>query len=399
MDIKKYFNFELKPIQNKIIKTVINATDCIALLPTGYGKSVTFQIPALILSGITLVISPLIALMEDQVRNLKRKGIKALCINSNQDDELQAYNYNLILGGSIKLVYVSAERLQNKTFLRVISKVKIDLFVCDEAHTLSWSEGFRAALGEIPLFFERIGYQPTILALTATANGDMVSKITSLLSMKNPIIYTALFDKSNIYYRVIKTSNKLKVLLDYLKKNNSKGLIYCLTIKTCELLYSELKRLGFRVGLYHGMLQADVKVKMQTDYANDKLKYLICTNAFGMGIDIAGIRFVVVYEICQSIEDFVQQTGRASRDGLYAEAILLFNKTDINTNHYFIESIKDKDDKKLGQIKKQRYQKFNKMLDFCFTKKCLHQFISKYLNQQIAECRCMCYNCQKKYKN
>ncbi len=401
--LQYYFGFDkLKDYQEEIIDNLMNGFDVIGLLPTGYGKSITFQLPALMLDGLTIVVSPLIALMQDQVINLKKNGIKAEFINSLQSIEEQDIIFEKLRLNKIKILYVSAERLQNKKFINEILKLDIDLFVCDEAHTLLWSEDFRYALGEIPLFLEKLKKRPKMLALTATSTDITSDKITNLLKLNNPVIIRGNPDRPNIFYRIIKTKDKDRDLYFYIKdKINEHILIYCLTIKKVTHVANYLREKGFDVLIYHGALEKDEKRKVLIDYKNKKTNIIVCTNAFGMGIDIPDIRYVIEYDLPQSIEDFSQQTGRGSRDGLRAEALLLFNMNDIKTVEYFIDNIEDpeKSGKELKRIKDDRREKLDKVIKLSLSSKCIHKSLAEYFGFKY-DGRCnMCSNCvNNKYK-
>lgn len=395
--LQKHYGFStLKPEQKEIIDSVLEGKDTIGLLPTGFGKSITFQIPALIFEGTCIVVTPLIALMEDQVHNLKERGIDAEQIHSLQDEILQNRIYKRLQAGKIKLLYVSAERLQTKRFIEEIKCIHVSLLVLDEAHTLTWSEDFRIALAYIPRFVESLGYRPIHLGLTATATPSIITKIKGYLNLIDPRIISADFDRKNIFYKVVKPKNKLLYLKRYLRmQEESSGIIYCMTIRSVEYLYSHLIDEGYNVGMYHGQLEAVQKERMQKDFTEQKIKIMICTNAFGMGIDIPFIRYVVEYEIPKSLEDFSQQSGRAARDGGFAECVILFDLKDIDTANYFIENIrnKDKTEREIQKIKKERRAQLDEMVRFCFTRKCLHSYLSLYFGQKgIKRCR-MCSNC------
>ena len=398
--LKLYYGFDyLKHEQNKIVDSVLDGNDTIGILPTGYGKSITFQIPSLILDGITLVITPLIALMADQVEGLNKRKIKAAYINSLQTFEQQEIIYDRLIKYKIKLLYISAERLLTKRFLEVINKVKISLIVCDEAHTLLWSEDFRAALGKIPDFINCLPFRPRILALTATATKSTIEKIIKYIGIRNPNIIECDCDRKNIFYKIIKVNNKKELLIKYIEKRKSMlGIIYCLTIKHCEEVYSYLLSLGYKVGLYHGSLSVDDKNIVQKKFSSNDIKIMVCTNAFGMGIDMPNIRYVIEYDMPSSIEDFVQQSGRASRDGKYAESVIFFNFDDIKTNQYFIDNIQNnnKNLSEIRRIKVDRYQKLDAIISLCLTKKCLHKMVCKYFNiKHKGKCN-MCSNCKNK---
>lgn len=401
--LKYYFGYDkLKKEQEDIIDNILDCKDVIGLLPTGYGKSITFQLPSLMLDGLTLVISPLIALMQDQVINLKNNSIKAEYINSLQEKEEQELIYEKLKRGKIKILYVAAERLQNKRFLSEILNINIDLLVCDEAHTLLWSEDFRHALGEIPNFILKLKKRPKMLALTATATNNTISKITELLKLNNPILIKGNPDRENIFYKIINTKDKDRDLYFYIKnKLNCHILIYCLTIKKVIHVYEYLKSKGFNVLMYHGEMESNVKKENLIKYKNYESNIIVCTNAFGMGIDIPDIRYVIEYDMPSSIEDFSQQTGRASRDGKMAEAILLFNINDIKTIEYFIENIVDdsKDIKEIKRIKNDRRTKLDNMVKLAISNRCIHKSISEYFGIKYNNKCNMCSNCVKSKYN
>ena len=395
--LKKYFGYEkLKDEQKRVVDSVLSGKDTIGLLPTGYGKSITFQLPALLFDGITIVISPLIALMQDQVINLKKKGISAEYINSLQTYDEQRIIYNKLKDGLVKILYVSAERLQTIKFQEVIKKVHIDLFVCDEAHTLLWSEDFREALGEIDLFINKLSYRPRMLALTATATNKTTDRICEILKLNKPNIITINCDRNNIFYRIIKTHNKDRDLYFFIRnKKNIHIVIYCLTIRNVDHVYKLLKDKGMNVERYYGTLDSEMKKIILERYKNNEIDIIVCTNAFGMGVDIPDIRYVLEYDLPASIEDFLQQTGRASRDNKYGEGILFFNENDIKTIEYFIENIDNKKD--LKEIKKDRYRKLDSIVKFALSSKCLHQEILEYFGVKGKNKCKMCSNCVKDY--
>ena len=397
--LKYYYGYDkLKTEQEKIIDSILSGNDTIGILPTGFGKSVCFQIPALILSGITIVITPLISLMQDQVNNLKKKNIEAEYINSLLSYDEQEVIYEKIRNGSVKLLYVSAERLKNNEFKRIISSVEVSLIVCDEAHTLLWSEDFRFSLAEIPTFINMLKNRPYIMALTATSTDTTTRKIISLLNMKNPNIISFDCDRKNIFYKVINTNNKDRDLYFYLKdKKDIHGIIYCLTINHVIHVSDFLKSKGFNVSIYHGSLDSKEKKYIQDKYTKNNIKIIVATNAFGMGIDIPDIRYVIEYDIPQSIEDFSQQVGRASRDGKYAEGVILFNLNDRKTIEYFIDNIEEnnRSKKELDIVKTSKYKKLDNVIKMCMTNTCIHKYVSNYFGMKHSD-RCnMCSNCKR----
>lgn len=392
--LKKYYGYDkFRYPQDLIIDSVLNKKDTIALLPTGFGKSVTFQIPAIINEGITIVISPLIALMADQVDNLKKKGIKSEFINSTLSLNEQNNIYSKLFNNECKILYVSAEKLQNEFFISKMKKLNISMIVVDEAHTILWGEGFRRAFIQISEFISTLNQKPVILALTATATDKTVEKIAYYLDIKDYELISTNPDRKNIFYKVVKTNKKKEELLAYLNFNRSKkGIIYCLTRKKVEELSHYLLLNNIDNVIYHGGLKNEDKKLNQDKFSNNEYDIIVCTNAFGMGIDIPNIRFVICYDIPQNIEDLSQQIGRAARDGLYAEGIVYFDFTDISTLDYFIESSDVSEN-----IKKDLRQKKDNIVDFCLSKKCRHKLLCKYFGENIESCLTKCDNCKKKF--
>ncbi|MDE5565754.1 MAG: ATP-dependent DNA helicase, partial [Anaeroplasmataceae bacterium] len=381
---------DFKYPQETIIDSVLNGNDTIALLPTGFGKSVTFQIPALLLEGLTIVISPLIALMEDQVKHLKEKNILAEFLNSLLPVSKQKEIYSKL--ENLKLLYVSPERLLNLFFIDQIKKVNVSLIAVDEAHTILWAEGFRDAFAHIYKFINLFPKRPVLLALTATATNQTVEKIKDYLKLKNAFLISYGMDRPNIYYRVVKVKDKIKFIVDFILKNSfQKGVIYCLTRAKVEELSKRLLRLGIKNTYYHGGLDTDLKILNSELFSSGTIPLMICTNAYGMGIDIPDIRFVIHFQLPNSLEDLAQQMGRAARDGKNAMGIVLFSFDDLKINRYFIESANVS-----KKIQKEQYQKLNQVVDYCLTKKCRHQFLADYFNQHIDICKKNCDNCIKK---
>lgn len=390
--LQKYFGFsEFKYPQDIMIDSVLSGNDTIGLFPTGFGKSVIYQVSALMLSGVTLVISPLIALMEDQVKHLKEKKIAACSIHSDLPIPIQKRIYKQLKENKIKLLYLSPERLNNVFFLDNITNIDIDLVAIDEAHTILWAEGFRDAFASIGSFIEKLQKRPKILALTATATNKTIEKIKYYLKLSNPSLITLGMDRPNIFYQVVQPSDKMKFLHAYLKKHASeKGIIYCLTRKKVEQLSLELKRLGFKNTYYHGGLDRDLKLLNTELFTNHIASIMICTSAYGMGIDIPNIRYVIQYELPASLEDLAQQMGRAARDGQYAEGIVLFSFKDLEIHQHLIHSA----NLKFKDYMEKEHQ-LNQVVDYCLTKTCRHQFLAQNFNQSLKSCCHFCDNCVK----
>ena len=388
----KYYGYKgFRNPQDLIIDSVLDGNDTIALLPTGFGKSVTFQVPALMLEGLTIVVSPLISLMVDQVNSLNKRNIPAIALNSNISLYEQRAIYKELLRGKYKLLYVSAERLQNEYFISQMKELNVSLFVVDEAHTILWGEGFREAFLYINHFVKSLNNRPIILSLTATATSNTIEKIKYYMELDNPKIVSINSDRENIFYRVIKTKDKNKQLLAYLSFNkNKKGIIYTLTRRKTTEISKFLTQNNINNVIYHGGLSVEEKKEYQESFGKNGNNVIICTNAFGMGIDIPDIRFVICYDIPSSIEDLSQQIGRAARDGAYAEGIVFFDFKDINTLNYFIES-SDVNEKVKNDLRKKKED----IIDFCLSKKCRHQLLCSYFGNEIKRCLNKCDNCKK----
>ncbi len=391
--LKEVFGYEnFRYPQEEIIETIVAKKDCIAILPTGAGKSLTFQIPALYFANLTIIISPLISLMIDQVNALKKKGIKACYLNStlNEFETNEIYS-NL---SKMKLIYVSPEKLLNKKFITEIQKNKIDFICIDEAHTLLWGLDFREAFLKIYDFIKDLKYRPVISAVTATATKTTIDEIKNLLKLNNPKIFKTSFDRPNLFYQVKNIKNKDSYILEYLLKNKDKlGIIYALTCKNVEKIYNFLLEKGFKVTYYHGQLNNEEKKFNQKLFLNDEVNVMVCTISFGMGIDKPNIRYVINYDMPSSIEDYVQMAGRASRDGKYGECTILYNLKDLKINEYFIGRV----DKHKKEVIEYKYMQLREIYKYCKTKTCLHKYICNYFEEKIKE---KCNNCQKcKRKN
>ncbi len=389
--LKEYFGFnEFRYPQDQIIDSVVQGEDVISLLPTGYGKSIVFQVSALLLKHLTIIITPLIALMEDQVMHLKKKGISAVAIHSNLSLLEQDIIYKGILKQKYKMIYIAPERLQNLKFIKVIKEHPVSLLVVDEAHTILWGESFRSSFLHIKKALNSFTIRPVVLALTATATSNTIAKIVNYLGLNQPKLFRIPMDRKNLYFSVICTKDKFFYLINYLKKfRDQKGILYCLTRRTVETLWHVLKTKGYSVTFYHGGMDVKQKNINQQLFTKGLCNLMISTNAFGMGIDIPDIRFVLQYDTPQSIEDLVQQIGRASRDGVYGEGVLLFSFSDLRQSEYFIQTIQQK------QVRKQEIKKLEAVVDYALTTKCRHSWISKYFGQTVNPCNCMCDNCKK----
>jgi ATP-dependent DNA helicase RecQ len=380
--------------QAYIIDDVLSGRDTLGVMSTGGGKSICYQIPAMIYPGVTLVISPLISLMKDQVDALKLLGINGVYLNSTLSREEFADVYREIKKGKIKLIYIAPERLQNNKFVEFMKSIKISLIAVDEAHCISqWGHDFRRSYLEIPKFIEKLGMRPQLLALTATATQKVREDIEKLLEMKNPKTYVDGFDRENIFFKVERGVIKDLYIADYLKKNSKKsGIIYTATRKDVESLYAYLKDTrGFSVGKYHAGMSEIERKEMQEAYLQDEVRVMVATNAFGLGIDKSNVRFVIHKNMPKDLESYYQEAGRAGRDGAPAEAILLFAEEDVSTQEFMIENGEDATD----WLRKERRKKLEKMVKYAYLETCYREYILKYFGDKRIKNYCgNCGNCK-----
>ena len=389
--LHKYYGYNsFRKGQYEIINNILNKRDTFCILPTGGGKSICYQIPALLFNGVTIVISPLIALMKDQVDNLKSNGINAEYINSTQSLESIDSIMERCRKGEIKLLYIAPERLENEFFKRKLRKLNISQLAIDEAHCVSmWGHDFRRSYGLINDFINSLSIRPVVTAFTATATEIVRKDVVKLLGLRRPYIYIGSFDRDNLSIRVHIEEDKLELVKDIIKdKENEAGIIYCATRKEVDGLYFYLKDLGYDVLKYHGGLKDEEKEYYQDEFLNENCNVMIATNAFGMGIDKSNVRYIVHFTMPKNIESYYQEIGRAGRDGAISECHILFNRSDIRTLEYLIYTTVQIDRKEL-EIKK-----LQSMIDFCESKECLRAFILKYFGQEnIREYCNNCSNC------
>ena len=389
--LKKYYGYDtFRNGQQELISEILNGRDVVGVLPTGGGKSICYQIPALLLEGVTLVISPLISLMKDQVDTLKEYGIPAELINSTlSSGEFREILKN-VREGVYKLLYIAPERLETESFLSVLRTLPISMIAVDEAHCISqWGHDFRPSYRRIDSAIKQLEKRPIIAAFTATATPQVREDIKKLLELQAPFEYFSTFDRSNLYFEVRKPQNKLKELTAYIKQHQDEsGIIYCSTKKTVDAVCERLRGLGILATKYHAGLSEEERSRNQEDFLYDRIPIIVATNAFGMGIDKSNVRYVVHYNMPKNMESYYQEAGRAGRDGEPSECILLFSTQDIMTSRFLIES---------GTISSSRsneYDKLNSMVDYCNTGGCLRAYILKYFGEASKEKEChYCGNC------
>lgn len=399
--LKKYFNYDgFRTIQEECIDSILSGKDTLVVMATGGGKSVIFQVPGLMLEGLTLVISPLISLMYDQVKRLKELKIEAETINSNIAYEEELRIYELLKKNKLKFLYVSPERLENPSFIERIKNINISQIVIDESHCIDWGVDFRPSYFNIRKFIELLDIRPVISCFTATASKTVINTIKSSLNIEPTLFYSS-FDRPNLYYETIHIKDKKTYIVDFLKKHqDSCGIIYTLTRKKAEEIFQLLIDMNYKVSLYHGGLDDDIKEKYQDEFLSGKTNILVGTSAFGMGIDKPNIRYVINYDLPESMEDLSQQQGRCSRDGNDGICILLYNEQDLYINEYFINQIENSDKhskEEIKLIKKEKREKLKSVITYATTRRCLHEYMVSYFGELYMSYCNNCSNCLKNY--
>lgn len=395
--LKTYFGYDsFRSGQEEIIDNILRKRDCMSVMPTGAGKSLCYQIPAVYFSGITLVISPLISLMKDQVYDLNQIGIRAAYINSSLN-ERQVEKALINAKNSVyKIIYVAPERLNTARFLNFASKAQISFIAIDEAHCVSqWGHDFRRSYLRIPEFMGKLIKRPVIAAFTATATDSIKKDIIDKLKLDNPFMITTGFDRKNLYFSVFKPLDKTTFILKYIFKNLDKcGIIYCGTRAKVDDLTKILKIKGINAERYHAGLSDEERNKNQDDFIFDRIKVMVATNAFGMGIDKSNVSYVINYNMPMNIEQYYQEAGRAGRDGRKADCILLYSKSDVNLCKFLlnskIENATDCTEEDRERLRELEEEKLKMMTFYSTTKYCLRHFILKYFGEKS---RYNCNNC------
>ncbi|SHJ85792.1 DNA helicase RecQ [Paramaledivibacter caminithermalis] len=387
--LKRYYGYDsFRKGQEKIIDSILKGKDTFAIMPTGAGKSICYQIPSLLLEGLTLVISPLISLMKDQVDGLRSIGMPATFINSSIEFREVRDRINKAINGEIKLLYIAPERLESEGFTQLLEALNISLIAVDEAHCVSeWGHDFRTSYRCIASFIHKLPNRPIVSAFTATATEEVKKDIIELLYLKAPNVYVTGFDRENLYFSVERGVNKKDYILNYLKNNREEvGIIYAATRKEVESIYDILKKQGYKAGKYHAGMSNQDRKHIQDQFIYDDINIIVATNAFGMGIDKSNVRYVIHNNIPKSMEAYYQEAGRAGRDGEPSECILLYAPQDIMLQKYMIEqSI-------VSEIRQRNeYKKLQAVVDYCHTSKCLRKYILEYFGE--TDITDECSNC------
>lgn len=404
--LKKYFGYDtFREGQETLIDSILDGKDTFGIIQTSGGKSLCYQIPALIFPGITLVISPLISLMRDQVAALNEAGVHAAFLNSSLTQNQYYKALDNMTRGQYKIVYVAPERLLTDSFLQAVRQVEISMLSVDEAHCISqWGQDFRPSYLKIIDFIERLPNRPVISAFTATATKLVRDDVISLLKLSNPTVLITGFDRKNLKFSVMHPRDRYQVTLDYVKDHIDEcGIIYCLTRKLVEEVAEKLQSEGISVTRYHAGLGDAQRRHNQDEFIYDQKQVMVATNAFGMGIDKSNVRYVIHYNMPKNIESYYQEAGRAGRDGLPSECILLYGGQDVVTNQFFIdrqqESADEMDAGTLEAVKERERERLRKMTFYCFTNECLREYILNYFGEKAPNYCGNCSNCLTQFED
>ena len=391
--LETYFGYtSFRPAQEAPVASLLRNEDVIGIMPTGAGKSICFQIPALCKPGLTIVFSPLISLMKDQVDGLLVQNIPAALINSTLTQaEFNKTMYE-VRSGKIKLLYIAPERLGSNFFCNVLRALPIAQVIVDEAHCISeWGHDFRPSYRFIGEWLNSLPKRPIVGAFTATATKYVENDIKKLLGLENANVYVTGFDRPNLSFSVIRTPKRMDYVVHYVRQHaNENGIIYCATRKDVDRVYENLTRAGIKVGHYHGGLSDEVRREMQNAYADDKLQVMVATNAFGMGIDKSNVRYVLHYQMPRNMESYYQEAGRAGRDGAPAECILLYSGQDVQVHKYLIEQSIETPERQEVELRK-----LQSMIDYCFCSNCLRKYMLNYFGESTVWTTCdNCSSCK-----
>ena len=401
--LKYYFGYpSFRSGQEQIVETILSGQDALAIMPTGAGKSICYQVPALMLPGITLVVSPLISLMQDQVKALNEAGIHAAYINSSLTEAQVSYALELAAQGRFKIIYVAPERLESSQFLRFAKHADISMVTVDEAHCISqWGQDFRPSYVRITQFVEELARRPIVSAFTATATQEVKEDILCTLKLQDPNVVVTGFDRENLYYQVETTRRKDDYVSEYVAEHaDESGIIYCATRKNVDALFELLFKKGVAVTRYHAGMNNEERKKSQDDFIYDRTPVIVATNAFGMGIDKSNVRYVIHYNMPQSMENYYQEAGRAGRDGEASRCILLFSPQDVMIARFLLEKkdFTEVEEENIELIRQRDIHRLQVMENYCRTTECLRNYILAYFGEKTGVACDHCGNCHRHYK-
>ncbi len=404
--LKQYFGYDsFRPGQDELVQAILSGQDTLGIMPTGAGKSICYQVPALALPGLTLVVSPLISLMKDQVGALNEAGVPAACINSAMSFEEMRDALYFAGRGQYKLLYVAPERLTAPFFLDFARRVPISMVTVDEAHCISqWGQDFRPSYLKILDFLAALPQRPLVSAFTATATAEVRDDIIRALGLEEPFVITTGFDRPNLYFAVEKPSSKPSALLAHLMQRRDKsGIVYCSTRKTVEEVCDMLLSRGLPATRYHAGLDPEERLANQDDFLYDRKTVMVATNAFGMGIDKSNVSFVIHYNMPKNMESYYQEAGRAGRDGEAADCILLYNGQDVRTAEFLIEHSHENEDESMDektrrQLIERDMERLKQMTFYATTTDCLRRYILNYFGEKAPLCCGHCGNCDTNFE-
>ena len=403
--LKEYFGLDsFREGQDRITDSLLSGRDVLGILPTGAGKSICYQVPALMFEGVTEVVSPLISLMKEQVSALVQSGVAAAYINSSLTHAQYLKVLQNTKNGKYKIIYVAPERLCAPAFLEICRSLSISMVAVDEAHCVSqWGQDFRPSNLKIPDFIESLPSRPVVGAFTATATGTVREDIKNLLKLRSPLVVATGFDRPNLFFSVMHPNKNSIALMKLIKERKGEsGIVYCSTRKAVEEVCELLNKNGFPATRYHAGLGEDERRLNQGDFVYDRAPIMVATNAFGMGIDKSNVSFVIHYNMPKNMESYYQEAGRAGRDGRNADCILLYSSKDVRTNQFLINNSEpnpDLTEDEQEEVRRRDRERLKKMTFYCTTHKCLRKFILEYFGDKSPERCCKCSNCLSNHEN